>query len=483
MGIIIKNTIKSSIANYIGVVLGIISVLYLQTWILSPGEIGKIQLIIDKIFLFSPFILFGTLNAFPRFSHLFDNKKNYSNFVSWSLFLPLITTTLSCIIFYFYKVDKEHIYVFFAILFLSLYIRIIENILTTKAKIVYPTILRAIIFRIMMISLLTLLYFNLFDFNGFIMAFAGIHCIHLLLLLPYFIKNTSFQFRLDFSFFKHPSFKSILTYCGYSILGTGTGILITKLDSVMIKGILGDYSLVGIYAIAASISMLIDMPRRPISQLSISILSQNLHENNLSEVKNIYNKSAINLFIVGGIMFILIWINIDSIFLIMNNGEKYSSGKLVVLFLGLAKVVDMGFGLNSEIISSSKFYKWNIFIMPFLAVISISLNLIFIPQYAIVGSALATLISVFTYNVLRAIIVYKKLNIHSFSTKFIYVGILISLPIMVAHFVPLLSNAYLDIVINSGLVLILTILPIYFFRLSNEINGIVNKGLKMINLK
>jgi O-antigen/teichoic acid export membrane protein len=146
-------------------------------------------------------------------------------------------------------------------------------------------------------------------------------------------------------------------------------------------------------------------------------------------------------------------------------------------------VVDMGFGLNSEIISSSKFYKWNIFIMPFLAVISISLNLIFIPQYAIVGSALATLISVFTYNVLRAIIVYKKLNIHSFSIKFIYVGILISLPIMVAHFVPLLSNAYLDIVINSGLVLILTILPIYFFRLSNEINGIVNKGLKMINLK
>ena len=143
----------------------------------------------------------------------------------------------------------------------------------------------------------------------------------------------------------------------------------------------------------------------------------------------------------------------------------------------------MGFGLNSEIISSSKFYKWNIFIMPFLAVISISLNLIFIPQYAIVGSSLATLISVFTYNVLRAIIVYKKLNIHSFSIKFIYVGILISLPIMVAHFVPLLSNAYLDIVINSGLVLILTILPIYFFRLSNEINGIVNKVLKMINLK
>jgi len=147
----------------------------------------------------------------------------------------------------------------------------------------------------------------------------------------------------------------------------------------------------------------------------------------------------------------------------------------VVLFLGLAKVVDMAFGLNSEIISSSKFYRWNIFIMPFLAVISISLNLIFIPQYAIVGSAMATLISVLSYNIIRAIIIYKKLHIHSFSIKFIYIGILIALPFAVGYFIPSQSNSYIEIIMRSSLVLFCTALPIYFFKLSDEINGFIGK--------
>ena len=353
MGVIIKNTINASIVNYIGVALGIVSVLYLQTWILSSEEIGKIQLIIDKVFLFAPFILLGTLSAFPRFSHIFKSKIDYSNFISWSLILPFLTTIIGCLIFYFYKTDKQFIFLFFIILTLSLYIRIFENMLTVKAKIVYPAIIRNIVFRLLMILILILFQFNYFDFEGFIFAYTLIYLFHFALLLPYFIKHIHFKFTVDLSFFRNPSFKTIMNYCGFAILGSGTGILITKLDSVMIKNILGDFSLVGVYAIAASISMLIDMPRRPISQLSVPILSQNLYSNNISEVMNIYNKSAINLFIVSGIMFSLIWINIDSIFLIMKNGDHYVSGKLVVLFLGLAKVVDMGFGLNSEIISSS----------------------------------------------------------------------------------------------------------------------------------
>jgi len=318
MGIIIKNTVNASIVSYIGVILGVISVLYLQTWILSPGQIGKIQLIIDKIYLFSPFVLLGTLTIAQRYIHVFKSKIEYSNFISWNLIIPLFTTSIGCILFYLIVTDKEYIFHFFVILFLSLYISVFESMLNVKAKIVYPTILRTIAFRLFMILNLILFSYDLYDFDGFILGFMLTNLAHFLFLFPYFIKHMQFQFRADFSFFSHPSFKTILTYCGYSVLGAGTGVLTSKLDTVMIKSILGDFTLVGVYAIAAHISVLIDLPRRPISQLAIPILSQKLDENRIDEVKSLYKKSAINLYIIGGLMFALLWINIDSIFEIMN---------------------------------------------------------------------------------------------------------------------------------------------------------------------
>ena len=182
MGVIIKNTIKASLVNYIGVVIGIISVLYLQTMILSPSQIGKIQLIIDKTYLFSPFILFGLVGAVARFSHIFKSKKGYSGFLSWSLITPFVSYLIACILFYVFAEDREYIFEFYIILFFSVYINLFESALTTKAKIVFPLVLRAIVVRLIMILNLVFYFFNLYSFDGFITGFVITHFSHFAIL-------------------------------------------------------------------------------------------------------------------------------------------------------------------------------------------------------------------------------------------------------------------------------------------------------------
>ena len=142
-----------------------------------------------------------------------------------------------------------------------------------------------------------------------------------------------------------------------------------------------------------------------------------MKEKKLGEVEELYSKSSLIQLIVGSLLLICVWINIDEIFMLIPNSEIYSAGKYVVLYIGLAVVFDMATGVNNEIIVMSDFYKWNILIMLFLIVVAIINNEILIPIYGITGAAMATAISIFLFNVIKYIIVYIKLGIQPFSKK------------------------------------------------------------------
>ena len=72
MGVIIRNSLKTTIINYIGIIIGAISVLFIQTIAFTESQIGEIRLIMDKAILIMPFILIGMGSVASRFYFHFD---------------------------------------------------------------------------------------------------------------------------------------------------------------------------------------------------------------------------------------------------------------------------------------------------------------------------------------------------------------------------------------------------------------------------
>lgn len=480
MGIIIKNSLQVTAINYIGVIIATVSILFIQTKVLSTEEIGQIRLILDKSFLILPIIMLGMDSATTRFYFYFnENNKSKNKFISIITLIPLIAfSTLTIIIYYLNDlIQIQNLEFIIFIAFSYIYILIIEAYLTTLSKIVYPSILKSIAFRVLYILILGLLYFEYISFYQLLVSYTALHIIHLFFLIVYLKNNLDFKINLFNKFWDTPYFKEILVFSFFLFLGSSSGILASRLDTVMIENITKNESFVGIYTIALSISILIELPKRPIAQISIPILAKDLANNEIEKVSILYKKSALNLLIIASILFSLIWINIDFIFELIPNGEIYKNGKYVVFFLGLSKVIDLGLGINAEIIHNSKYYKWNLVLMPFLTIITILSNYYLISKYqSATGAAIATFIALILFNILRTILVKWKLGLLPFSKEYFFAIPFMFIPFVFDYFLlGSIQNIWIKMLLGSSFVIVFFCLPIYFLKISQDINDMINK--------
>src|SRR5690606_29664738 len=150
----------------------------------------------------------------------------------------------------------------------------------------------------------------------------------------------------------------------------------------------------------------IEIPKRAISQTSATLIARAFVDNNMDEVRTIYQKSALNQFLVGALLLIGIWANLENIFEMMPKGEIFQAGAVVVVWVGLAKLLDMAFGPNSEIIVMSRYYWVNMITLIFLAGIVIVSNSYLIPRLGIAGAAYATAFSLAVFNAVKWLFVW-----------------------------------------------------------------------------
>ena len=492
MGIIIKNTFWVTLINMIGVFIAAISILFIQTSFLDKKEIGAIKVLNSVAMLIYPFILLGLGSAIMKFHHLFDkNKKVYNQFITYALVLPIILLAVFTAFSFFFKEYIENmffgnspylanlIYLLPGILFYYSYSVLTESFLSVKAKIIFPNLLKSIVERIYLIALVLLYATNYINFNTLLALYVALFVLNTFVLLIYLLNNLSFKFSPTLGFMKSKYYKEFNTFSLYIIFATLSGVIIAQIDTLMTGSLLKDLGKVGVYTVAFFMGMVIEIPKRPLIQLSIPIISKYLSIGNFKEVEELYKKSSINLMIIGSFLFLLIWVNIDYIFQIIPNGEEYSEGKYVVLFIALSKLSDLSMGINFEIIQYSKYYKWNIFLTPFLAILTIATNYYFILEYGIVGTAIATAITIFTYNIIRSYLVYYKLKMNAINYRHLILSLLTG-AIIWGGGLYIFDNAYIGIICNSIIISILFIIPIYFLKLSDDFNSIINKLIEKV---
>ena len=201
----------------------------------------------------------------------------------------------------------------------------------------------------------------------------------------------------------------------------------------------------------------------------------------MNEVASLYRKSATNQLLIGVLIFVLIWANIDDFFNLIPK-DAFKAGKYVTLIIGLSKLINMVLGSNNEILINSSFYRWYTYFLVILIFVTIGSNLILIPIYGLEGAAIATFISLAIYNLLKVILIRFKLNLHPFETSqltIIIIGGLLSL----LYFYPLPFNSIVSIIIKSLVILIVYCLLSYYLNISKDANDWIDKHIKLLKTK
>jgi len=485
VGIVIKQSAYASLINYVGVIIGAFTTMIVFPKFLSQEEYGLFRAVVSMAIILSPFAQLGlprsTLRYFPRFN---NGPKAAGRFFTFILILGFFTILLFLLLFqlvdqwvfsFFEENAPELIHQYWLIISLAailVYISIFESYYKAQLNVIIPTFMREFFLKASS-GLIAFLYFlDIISFEWFLRYVVLSYAISLaILILILFIKK---QLHFNFSIFQleKPFVKEMLKYMFFIMAGAVGSVIVLQIDQLMVTGYLGT-SYNAIYVIAFFMGTVIEIPKRSISQMSDAIIASAFENERLDEIKKLYKQSSINQLILGGFVFVLIIINLENIYAIMPKGDEYIDGKLVAIIIGLSKLCTMAFGVNSEIIISSKYYKSNIYFVLILAALTVSLNATLIPIYGLEGAALATLTSLFLFNLIKLFFIYKKLyfqpfSIHSLSTVFIIATTYFILTILPEFNHPILNAIYL----SSIGTLIFGVL-ILIFRPSKEITKII----------
>lgn len=482
MGVIKRQGIKHSVVRYIGIIMGAINVMFLLPLFLGDEKLGLLNFIVQVAFMTQAFSMLGIgsvlIKFFPEFK---DNNKQHNGlftfsiiwtFIGFFIFLVIIWGLQSWVVSYYQQKPKEYLqylpFIIPIVFFLSFF-TLLKLYVYNFQRIVVPAIFDQL-YKVIVPILAGLFYFKIFPFEyimyGLIAYFAAIF----LGMIFYIFRLKQWQWSFDFSFFKTPLLKRIFSYAGFSVLSSLGSTLALRIDTVMVASMI-DLSNTGIYTVALFIATVIKVPGESIRSVASSIISQNITANNMLAVEELYKKSSTILWTVGLFLLLNIWINVDSIFEIMPRGETFGKGKYVILILGLGILFDLLTSVNSEIINYSPYYRYNFFFLLLLGALNIGANILFIPQFGILGAALATASSLVLFNLMKLFFIYSKYRMSPFSKETMLV-FMIALSIFgFIEFFSFTMNPFLSIFFKSSIASVLFLSSILYFRISEDINA------------
>ncbi|MFC5271731.1 lipopolysaccharide biosynthesis protein [Adhaeribacter terreus] len=463
MGVIKKQGIQNTIVSYLGMVLGFVNVIYLMPNFLSPDQVGLTKLLISVSAMFAQFSALGFANMTFKFFPYYRNKEQeHQGFFFMLLLIPMagfLLLTLLVIIFkpwvlQYYKAEdaalllKYYNHIILLAFFTLLYI-LQDAYLKSLYKTVVSSFVQDLLLRVLTSVLVALYAFNWVNFETFVYLYIGINCAIALVLSAYIIFLKQFFIRPNFQAFKVRPFKEVLGYGMFSFIGNISSVIINNIDSLMILNYL-TLDAVGIFMTANFVTSTIRIPAQSILKIVVPQVSDYWRDHNLPALKSLYQRvTSINL-VLGSLLFIGIWANIDNIFAIMP--KVYNEGKYVFFFLGLARLFDIATGLNGVILLTSDKFRYDLFFNALLAIITIGTNYIFIPLYGINGAAFASMLAIVSINLARLLFVWYHFNMQPFVWRSLTIVAIAALVFGVSELIPVLPNNFLDIAVRSAFI-------------------------------
>lgn len=490
MGVIAKQGLKGTLFSYIGAFLGYANWVFLFPLFLAKSEMGFIRVLMDSALLLTTIFSFGIPQAivkfYPfggeRFSRVYFSSFGLITLIAGLAYIPiffLFKDTLNTLFSPKAELFSSHIFALLPIVLFGISFDFFEAMNRVRLNISGGIFIKEVLFRII-ISVFILGYgLNLFAFEILVVMLIAAYAIQALgMALLFFRTWEPDESTLSPKLHSKEQFK----YMALLFLGAGGTAIVNQIDSVMTGGMKGlDYA--AVYAMAFFMSSVVYMPFRSVNSISNSVVAAHFAKNEINQLDKLYKSSSINLFVIGSVLFLGIWLNIDLIFSLIPESKagnlSFSEGKWVFFILGLARLFDMLMGINGVILINSKYYISNIITMPLLAALTILTNLWLIPKIGINGAALASLISIIVFNLIRFLIIAVALKLQPFTIKSL-IGILLFLAALFLGFLFKTDSIYLQLIYSIAIVGIVFCIPAYLLEVSVEVNNILKKYVARI---
>lgn len=505
MSVIRRQGIKHSLVNYLGVVLGAFSTFYIYQLSDETYDFYALaQGIISAAMLVLPFATLGMTNLIIRFFPQFEEKNNHHN--GFLAFLLMITTVSILLFFAIASLVLEPLYsgleavgfdtqvfrqygwVIIILCIVIAYSAIFENFAKNFNRIAVQAIFTYLLPKIALPTLVILLYIGYLNEWQAAIGLPAFYAIGLIGLAAYVVQIGQFNLQPKFQFLQKPLLREMGVYALYGILGSLGSMLALRIDALMVLSLIGKTE-TSTYSIAYFMANVIAIPGGSIIAIASPILAQSWAKNDIANIGNIYQKSSITLGAIGLGIFLLIAISIDQLFALMPKGEAASLGKYVFYMIGFSKIIDLLTSVNGQIISFSKHFHFNLIAISILAVLNVFLNYFFIRTLGlgINGAALATLVSLFLYNLIKLIFIWVKFGIQPFSMNTLYLFAIFGVLLLLGMFFPAISIAafpeklvtLLNIGLKCALIGIVYLGLLYWTRTAPEIN----KAIELYNQK
>ena len=491
MGIVRNQGIKNMLSAYTGVVLGYINVILLFPAYFTSEQFGLINLLISVSFVYTQFSSVGLVNAISKYFPFFKtDDKRHNFFLTYIIVLSVSGFFIITLLFFVFKpliidayINNSKLFVDYFLLLIPLaFSLLVYVIFETLARVIFRTVLanfiREVVIRILTTADIVLFIYNIVDFTGFIYVFVGIYMLSALIIVLQVIISREFKFIFSIKGMEKRHFVEFLRYGTYNLFSGAAMFVGQKVDIIMIGSMIG-LSIVGAYSLYLFIATVISIPMRAFSKIAIPIIANSWKENDIKQINDIYKRTSLIQMILGMLLYIGVIINKHNLFIIVKKTE-YIENFDIFYFLGIAFLIDVAVGLNSEIISSSKYYKYDALFNLIMLVVSIATNFIFIPILGGVGAAIAAATSFFVFNFSKWLFLYIKYKMQPVDFKQLFVLILGFVCVGVNYFIPQLNNVYLDIIFRNGIITLIFMSVLYFTKMSFDLNDRINTYINLI---
>ena len=507
MGVVVRQSIKGAIMNYLGVIVGFFTTFFIVTKYLTTEEVGLTRVLVDASILLSGLAQLGTSTSAMRYYPYFkDEKERDHGFFGWSVIIPFVGFIIFSILFFVFKQPIENYfsqnselfvdYIYFVIpmSFFMTYLLVFETNSNLLMRIVIPKFIREVGIRLMTLVVYLLYAFDVINLDGMVISLCLTYGIATVLNIIYLFSLKKVSFKIEPAYVSKWLRKDFIFYTLFLIATSLAGNLIPVLNTFFVSGKLG-LAVAGINTIAVYIASIVEIPYRSLAAISRPHISQGMKDNNMLEVNNMTKNVSLHQFMASMFIFFLIWINIDLVYSLIPNGNVYDEAKFVVLILSVVKIINTSLNVGATVLSYSKYYYYSLLFTIILTVTAIYMNIKLIPIWGMEGAALASLVSYIVYYAFLLTFVNWKIKVSPLSMRELYtVIIILSLfgidwllqTYMSEHLISIfnveLIGKILDSAVRTLFLSVLGIVIIYKSRISKQVNDIIDKFLSMLKL-
>jgi len=497
MGIVFRQSVKATIITFTGALLGAMMI-WLYSFI-DKQQFGFIRDIGVQALIIAQFLALGFNATMSVFIHRYDeDAKKRHTLIGICLLVPFLFCILATAIYCIFPEQSIHIlferqdealirrYFIWLPAYAAFYVfqMIMEQYLTAQMKIAPLAFIREILLRLFSIALIVLFVFHYINFDILLIGTVVSSLLSLGILFIISLRTKDFGIALNRNAFTRKEYKEIAKFSFFHTLTAVSIYLIGFLDVFLLGRLDKDgVRSVAVYGVAVFFVSVIWIPNRAMINAAYTNIAKEYNAGNLPLVRNLYSRLALNSLLASTFVAVIICCNLHNLVGLMGKGGATDNGYQAVVplvaIMVIGRLLDIATGMNDQLLSISKYYRFSFYMSATLVVVLTILCVLLIPTYGVYGAAWGTTIALGAYNIAKFFFAWIKLGIQPFSKDSLRT-IFCNVPgLVIGYFLPFFFSSHtyafiiLDAFLRCSIIIVIYVIMLFWLKPSVDVREYV----------